>query len=90
MQLRKCCLHPYLFPDVEDRSLPALGEHLIEVSGKLKVVDRLLSKLYKENHQVLIFTQFTMMLNILEDFCNYRAYKYCRIDGDTDIEKRDN
>ena len=25
MQLRKCCNHPYLFPHVEDRSLPALG-----------------------------------------------------------------
>ena len=29
MQLRKCAAHPYLFPGIEDRSLPPLGEHLI-------------------------------------------------------------
>jgi SWI/SNF-related matrix-associated actin-dependent regulator of chromatin subfamily A member 5 len=34
MQLRKCCGHPYLFEGVEDRSLPALGEHLVESCGK--------------------------------------------------------
>lgn len=89
MQLRKVCLHPYLFPEVEDKNLPPLGEHLIEVSGKLMVLDKLLQKLQKEHHQVLLFSQFTMMLNILEDYCNFREYSYCRIDGDTDIELRD-
>jgi len=48
MQLRKVCLHPYLFPEVEDKSLPALGEHLVEVSGKLIVLDKLLKKLMNE------------------------------------------
>ena len=56
MQLRKVCLHPYLFPEVEDKSLPPLGEHLVESSGKMKVLDKLLVKLKKENHQVLIFS----------------------------------
>jgi len=30
-----------------------------------------------------------MMLNILEDYCNYREYQYCRIDGETEIQLRD-
>lgn len=30
MQLRKVCLHPYLFPEIEDLGLPPLGEHIIE------------------------------------------------------------
>lgn len=46
MQLRKACNHPYLFPDVEDKILPFLGEHLVENSGKMIVLDRLLKKLY--------------------------------------------
>lgn len=29
------------------------------------------------------------MLDILEDYCNYRSFPYCRIDGDTDIVARD-
>lgn len=31
----------------------------------------------------------TSMLNILEDYCEYREYKICRIDGDTSIDKRE-
>jgi SWI/SNF-related matrix-associated actin-dependent regulator of chromatin subfamily A member 5 len=38
---------------------------------------------------VLIFSQMTMVLDILEDYCNYRFYKYCRIDGSTDMNSRD-
>lgn len=88
MQLRKGCNHPYLFDNVEDESLPIHGEHLIENSGKMVVLDKLLRKLYGE-HRVLIFSQMTSMLNILEDYCNYRQFHYCRIDGETSIEDRD-
>lgn len=56
MQLRKVCLHPYLFPEVEDKSLPPFGDHLIETSGKMKVLDKLLIKLKQENHKVLVFS----------------------------------
>lgn len=36
MQLRKCCNHPYLFPNTEDRNLDPMGEHLVENCGKVK------------------------------------------------------
>jgi SWI/SNF-related matrix-associated actin-dependent regulator of chromatin subfamily A member 5 len=29
------------------------------------------------------------MLNIIEDYCNFRNYKYCRLDGSTVIEDRE-
>lgn len=88
MQLRKCCIHPYLFQGVEEPGLPPLGEHLIDVSGKMMVLDKLLKKL-KGNHQVLLFSQFTMMLDILEDYFRYRQFNYCRIDGGTYIDERE-
>lgn len=31
----------------------------------------------------------TMVLDILEDYCNYRRFSYCRIDGSTDMTSRD-
>ena len=31
----------------------------------------------------------TRMLDILEDYCNERGYKYCRIDGETSLEDRE-
>ena len=46
MQLRKACNHPYLFEDVEDEDAPILGDHIINTSGKMVVLDKLLSKLF--------------------------------------------
>ena len=65
MQLRKCCSHPFLF-DGADPPPYAGGEELIEHSGKLKVLDKLLHKLKAENHRVLVFSLFTRVLDILE------------------------
>jgi SWI/SNF-related matrix-associated actin-dependent regulator of chromatin subfamily A member 5 len=89
MQLRKCCGHPYLFEGVEDRTLDPLGEHLVENCGKLNMVDKLLKKLKERGSRVLIFTQMTRVLDILEDYLVMRGYQYCRIDGNTAYEDRE-
>ena len=89
MQLRKVCNHPYLFPKMEDENEIEFGEHLVQHSGKMRLIDRLLPKLKENNSQVLVFSQMTTMLDILEDYCNYREYKFCRLDGTTDIYERE-
>jgi SWI/SNF-related matrix-associated actin-dependent regulator of chromatin subfamily A member 5 len=43
MQLRKVCNHPYLFEGVEDEGLPEIGDHLINVSSKMRILDKLLT-----------------------------------------------
>jgi SWI/SNF-related matrix-associated actin-dependent regulator of chromatin subfamily A member 5 len=75
MQLRKCCGHPYLFEGMENRTLDPLGEHLVENCGKLFMVDKLLKKLKERGSRVLIFTQMTRILDILEDYMVMRGYK---------------
>ena len=45
-------------------------------------------KAKSENSQTLIFSGFTTMLNILEDYCRFREYEYCRLDGNTDLDDR--
>ncbi|KAJ7554405.1 hypothetical protein O6H91_06G138700 [Diphasiastrum complanatum] len=57
-------------------------------SGKLQTLDALLRRLRTENHRVLVFAQMTKMLNILEDYMNYRKYKYLRLDGSSTIMDR--
>ena len=89
MQLRKACAHPYLFDGVEDRSLPVLGEHLVVNCAKLNVLDKLLARMRANGSRVLIFSQMTRMLDILEDYCRMRSYGYCRIDGNTSYEDRE-
>ena len=74
MQLRKVCNHPYLYEEDEDEGLPELGAHIINASGKMIILDKLLQKLSKEKHQVLIFSQMTRVLDILEDYCHFRQY----------------
>ena len=46
------------------------------------LLDRLLPKLQSRNSRVLIFSQMTRLLDILEDYCLFKQYKYCRIDGE--------
>ncbi|XP_052035624.1 chromodomain-helicase-DNA-binding protein 1-like [Apodemus sylvaticus] len=86
-QLRKCVDHPYLFDGVEPEPFE-VGEHLVEASGKLHLLDRLLAFLYSGGHRVLLFSQMTHMLDILQDYMDYRGYSYERVDGSVRGEER--
>ncbi|KAG6279403.1 hypothetical protein E4U48_008468 [Claviceps purpurea] len=88
MQLRKCCNHPYLFEGAEPGPPYTTDEHLIYNAGKMAVLDKLLARLEKQGSRVLIFSQMSRLLDILEDYCVFREYKYCRIDGGTAHEDR--
>ena len=68
MQLRKVCQHPFLFHWPRDPRTrePVLGEELVTASGKMMVLERLLDALFARGHKVLLFSQFTTMLDIIE------------------------
>ncbi|RIA98252.1 SNF2 family N-terminal domain-containing protein [Glomus cerebriforme] len=90
MQLRKICNHPFVFEEVERDINPyKRNNHLLyRVSGKFELLDRILPKLKVTNHRVLIFFQMTAIMTIMEDFLNYRGYRYLRLDGTTKAEDR--
>ncbi|KAG1828022.1 SNF2 family DNA-dependent ATPase [Suillus variegatus] len=86
MQLRKVCSHPFLFhwPVVPGTQELVLDEQLVNASGKMMVLDRLLDELFRRKHKVLLFSQFTTMLDILEDWATeLKGWPICRIDGST-------
>ncbi|KAF8435050.1 SNF2 family N-terminal domain-containing protein [Boletus edulis BED1] len=56
--------------------------------GKLQELSRLLRQKKAEGHRILIFTQMTRVLDILETFLNFHGYLYLRLDGATKIEDR--
>mmetsp|Transcript_37160 Transcript_37160/g.54676 ORF Transcript_37160/g.54676 Transcript_37160/m.54676 type:complete len:788 (-) Transcript_37160:71-2434(-) len=93
MNHRKNSNHPFLFGEPIDS---ATGHHLgtahpqllVRASGKFALLDRMLDRLFKDNHQVLIFSQMTSVLSIMEDYLLWRNWKYCRIDGNTKIDER--
>lgn len=88
MQLRKCCNHPYLFPGAEPGPPFENGPHLVESCGKLLVLDKLLVKLKERGSRVLLFSQMTRLLDLLEDYLTWRNFEYCRIDGNTETVDR--
>ncbi|KAJ8680256.1 hypothetical protein QAD02_016043 [Eretmocerus hayati] len=65
-----------------------LPQSLISQSGKFEKLDELLPKLKDEGHRVLIFSQFTMVLDILEEFLTIRGHRYLRLDGQTPVMER--
>lgn len=54
----------------------------------MRVLDRLLIRLQQEDSRVLIFSQMTRVLDILEDYCLWKGFDYCRLDGQTPHEER--
>lgn len=87
MELKKVSNHPYMFPGAEERVLAGSIRRedqikgLIASSGKMMLLDQLLSKLRRDGHRVLIFSQMVKMLDILGDYLSLRGYKFQRLDG---------
>ncbi|KAG9509780.1 Chromodomain-helicase-DNA-binding protein 7, partial [Fragariocoptes setiger] len=93
MELRKCCIHPYLIKGAEEAILYEAKNNtkpgetmnslqtMINASGKLVLIDKLLPRLRADGHRVLIFSQMVQCLNILEDYITQKRYPFERIDG---------
>ena len=86
MELKKVANHPYLLPvAAEEAPLSPNGlfevKAMIKACGKLTLMSRMMRKLKATGHRVLVFSQMTKMLDLLEDFLEGEGYKYERIDG---------
>ncbi|KAF8581713.1 SNF2 family DNA-dependent ATPase [Ramaria rubella] len=88
MQLRKVTCHPYLFDGAEPGPPYTTDEHLIDNCGKMVILDKLLKSMKAKGSRVLIFSQMSRVLDILEDYCMFRKFPHCRIDGGTAHEDR--
>ncbi|KAJ0533093.1 putative DNA helicase chromatin remodeling SNF2 family [Helianthus annuus] len=85
MQLRKCCNHPYLFTGEYNIWRK---EEIVRASGKFELLDRLLPKLHRAGHRVLLFSQMTHLMDILEVYLQLHEFKYLRLDGLTKTDER--
>lgn len=86
MELRKACNHPLLnYPYFTDYSI----DFMVRCCGKLWILDRILIKLQRAGHRVLLFSTMTKLLDILEEYLQWRGLVYRRIDGTTSLEDRE-
>jgi hypothetical protein len=56
--------------------------------GKLQILDSMLRKLKSGGHRVLLFTQMSKVLDIIETFLSFHGHTYIRLDGSTKVETR--
>ncbi|KAL1954653.1 hypothetical protein VTO42DRAFT_847 [Malbranchea cinnamomea] len=94
MELKKASNHPFMFPNAETRILQGSTRRedyiraLITSSGKMMLLDQLLTKLKNDGHRVLIFSQMVKMLDILADYMDARGYAFQRLDGTISAAQR--
>ncbi|XP_042192746.1 SWI/SNF-related matrix-associated actin-dependent regulator of chromatin subfamily A containing DEAD/H box 1 isoform X1 [Callorhinchus milii] len=65
-----------------------LDKNLLLDSGKFQILEQMLEDLKTQGSRVVLFSQFTMMLDILEVFLKHHKYRYLRMDGKTQISER--
>ncbi|EOX91121.1 Chromatin remodeling 1 isoform 2 [Theobroma cacao] len=89
IQLRKNCNHPDLLESAFDGSyLYPPVEQIVEQCGKFCLLDRLLARLFERRHKVLIFSQWTKILDIMDYYFSEKGFKVCRIDGSVKLDER--
>uniref|UniRef100_A0A3B4FWA8 Chromodomain helicase DNA binding protein 2 n=1 Tax=Pundamilia nyererei TaxID=303518 RepID=A0A3B4FWA8_9CICH len=84
MELKKCCNHSFLIKQPEDGDAETQQEHLqalVRGSGKLVLLDKLLTRLRERGNRVLIFSQMVRMLDILAEYLSKKRYPFQRLDG---------
>lgn len=87
VELKKVCNHPALLGGGNEQETSSL-DRLVRASGKMNVLDQLLSRLHRDGHRVLIFSQMVRMLDILVDYLCRRGWAYQRLDGSTPSDAR--
>lgn len=71
------CLNDFMLPD-----------NLIMTSGKFSYLDKMLESLKMNGNRVLIFSQYVIMLNVMEEYLRLKKYKFLRLDGSTTVSDR--
>uniref|UniRef100_A0A8C7LLK0 DNA helicase n=1 Tax=Oncorhynchus kisutch TaxID=8019 RepID=A0A8C7LLK0_ONCKI len=81
-ELHRLCLQ---YPSVQDYQL---NTDMLLDSGKLSLLTQILASLKNKGDRVVLFSQFTMMLDILEVFLKHLKHHYIRLDGSTPMSDR--
>ncbi len=84
--LRLVCDHPDLFYSRSfnyNTDETSFHNQVLDPSNKLKFLDKVIPRLLDAGHKILMFTQFVLMLDIIEEFLIFKNYEYDRLDGTT-------
>jgi len=77
-RLRQICCHPGL----------ALEKYGWATSGKMELLSEIMNQAVDGGHKTLIFSQFTGMLDLIEQRLGAEGFSVCRLDGSTNVKHR--
>jgi chromodomain-helicase-DNA-binding protein 1 len=89
-ELKKASNHAFFFESVENEQPAGTSRlnSLIENSGKMILLDKLLVCLKADGHRVLIFSQMIKVLDLIAEYLTLKRYQFQRLDGSTGNESR--
>jgi chromodomain-helicase-DNA-binding protein 1 len=89
MEMKKCCNHPFLLDYADERLQENISvKQLVQNSGKMILLDKMLTKLKEQGHRVLIFSQMVRMLDVLSEYLVMKGWAHQRLDGTVKHEER--
>eukprot|EP00051_Salpingoeca_urceolata_P016866 m.226706 g.226706 ORF g.226706 m.226706 type:complete len:1728 (+) comp18803_c0_seq1:562-5745(+) len=88
MELKKTANHTFLVQEQPVLDAAAALRALRRGSGKMMLLDKLLTKLSDKGHRVLIFSQMVTMLDVLAQYLRLRGFLFQRLDGGVRHELR--
>lgn len=98
MQLRNICNSPYIYYEpfpttaIIENSTNTIEDTfmklLVQNSAKIQILSQLVNSLQKKGHKILIFSQFTKMLDLLSDWFHNQSISVCRLDGSSNQVER--
>ncbi|XP_028396792.1 DNA repair and recombination protein RAD54B-like [Dendronephthya gigantea] len=79
-----------LYDDLQAYYPPDIDPNSSDHSGKLKVLDNLLGKICANNpaERVVVVSNYTQTLNVIQGLCQKRGYRFLRLDGQTATNDR--
>ena len=87
MLLRRVCNHPFLV-DHPRSEMENPTCQIVNICGKMMLLDQMLVRLKQKGHKVLIFSQMTQLLDIIADYLDFRGFDHSRLDGSMKMEDR--
>eukprot|EP00923_Selenidium_pygospionis_P019159 GHVN01033534.1.p1 GENE.GHVN01033534.1~~GHVN01033534.1.p1 ORF type:complete len:1313 (-),score=174.73 GHVN01033534.1:144-4082(-) len=96
IELRKCCMHPFLLSGAEEQILSVNNAQkqedrdklLVSSSGKMILLDKLLQKLIRDGRKALVFSQMTSCLDLIQEYLIFSKICFERIDGNVKSQER--
>ena len=85
VHLRKVVNHPYLiahpYDETEDGKALIISEEMVQVSGKMRILDQMLKNLISKGHKMLLYSQWVRVLDLMQDLMELRDIKFVRLHG---------